>query len=317
MHNTKDQTIPNLRKTNAGGARPYVFLMTEYMKLSPSYHLARRYRLENWGDETLYAHIIELYQLKPNQASDETIRQSLMNDFDRVLKTYDEYGDLTQISFREWWLGPGLDIYSHDHEVLHITQFGRLELDEQDGENILNNLRRYLKQSRVRQNNPPTIFVAIPLGMTKRKTLAQLSLLIDHEKVPLVPRAQKPKRAFTAKRLHRDTLWKYLNILKGRAMSPDMPLWKLGLKCNISPKNKDSIAADAKPSSKNVDQRIVLGVLTSRALKKAIYIAEHAARGDFPLTTKRQVPVYDWDIMHVYVRRAASKLLPYKSTIGG
>lgn len=314
MFNIDDKPITSPRKTNAGGARPYVLLMTEYMKLSPSYHLARRYRLENWGDETLYAHIIELYQLKPNQASDETIRQSLMSDFDRVLKTYDEYGDLTQISFRDWWLGAGLDIYAHDHEVFHVTRFGRLERDEQDGKNILNNLERYLKQSRVSQNNPPTIFVAIPLGMTKRKALAQLSYIIDHEQVPVIVKAQKPKRPFTAKRLHQDTLRKYLNVLKGRAIDPELPLWKLGLKCNISSKNKDSITADAKPNNKNVDQRLVLAVLTSRALKKAIYIAEHAARGDFPLNTKRQVPEYDWDKIYEFMRKSDPKLPPREST---
>lgn len=292
------------------GLVPYVKLMTEYMRLSPSYDLARRYRSEKWTDETLHAHIIELYQLKPTQVSDETMRQFLINDFDRVLKTYDDFGDLSNNQFVRWWQKRGIDLFGYDFDPPRPFKIGQLDREERVRDEISSNLKKYLTEDRVNQGNPPTILIALPLVLPKRRLLKQISLMIDQAKVSIPIKAQKAKRSFSSKRLRYEPLQMYLDVLRGRARDPDMPLWKLGLKCNISPKNEDSIAADAKPNSKNVDQRIVLAVLTSRALKNAIYIAEHAARGDFPLKTKRLVPVYDWEKIYEINARGIRKLNP-------
>lgn len=295
------------------GLVPYVKLMTEYMRLSPSYDLARRYRQENWAEETLHAHIIELYELKPSQASNETMRQSLISDFDRVLKTYDEFGDLSNNQFVRWWEERGIDIFGYDFAPPRPVKIGQLDRNEEVRDEININLKRYLNNHRPGQGNPPTIFIALPLVIPKRRLLKQVSQMIDQANVPVPIKAQKAKRSFSAKRLRYEPLQMYLDVLRGRARDPDMPLWKLGLNCNISSKNKDSIAADAKPNSNNVDQRIVLAVLTSRALKNAIYIAEHAARGDFPLKTKRQVPVYDWEKIYEINARGIRKVNPRES----
>lgn len=303
----------NPKEWGTAGIKPYVKLMTEFMRLSPSYDLARRYRLERWTDETLYAHIIELYQLKPSQASDEKMRLSLMSDFDRVLKTYDEFGDLSANQFERWWIERGIDIFGYDYSPPIPVKLAQLDRGEEVRDEINNILKKYLTEQRVSQGNPPTIFIALPLVLPKRRLLKQVSLMIDQAKVPVPIKAHKAKRSLTAKRLRYKPLQMCLDVLRGRAKNPDMPLWKLGLKCNISPKNKDSIEADAKPNSKNVDQRIVLGVLTSRALSRAIYIAEHAARGDFPLKTKRQVPVYDWEKIYEIMSRGVRKVSPRES----
>jgi len=76
--------LPNKSMKDWGtkGIQGYVMLMLEYLRLSPSYELARKTRM---GKLTAAE------------------KKRLPKDFDLVLKTYDEYGDISTIQFADWW----------------------------------------------------------------------------------------------------------------------------------------------------------------------------------------------------------------------
>ena len=63
-----------------------------------------------------------------------------------------------------------------------------------------------------------------------------------------------------------------------------------------------------KASAKTVDQRNNMTVLTSRALKKAQYIAENAARGKFPDPKPIALPEFDYADIYKRIRIARLKL---------
>ena len=50
-----------------------------------------------------------------------------------------------------------------------------------------------------------------------------------------------------------------------------------------------------KQNSNTTDQRIKMAILTSRALKKAMYITENAARGKFPSSSPIRLPEFNWN----------------------
>ena len=61
----------------------------EYLRVSPSYELARRYRLEKLS---------------------ATDKKRLPKDFDQVLKVFDDFGNLQQQLFKPWWVQTGLTL---------------------------------------------------------------------------------------------------------------------------------------------------------------------------------------------------------------
>ena len=317
MKNTSSSTdklpLRNSKEWATIGIKGYVTLMTEFMKLSPSYDLAKRYRTEQWSEETLEQNLLALYGINQSQITEED-KQPLLDDFNRVLKTYAEFGDLTARSFDDWWEQRGLGIFGYDHEAPKPIKFGQLGRNQDTQNQLVNNLNTYLSVYRPRQGKPPTMFVAVPLGMTKRKLLKQLSQVIDKANVPVTAKTKISRHNLTAQRLRSKPLFKCLKVLMGRVMTPKTPLWRLGLRCNISDSEKITMTVKSKPNFTNVDQRIVLGVLTSRALKKAMLIAEHAARGDFPLSTNRRLPIFDWDEIYESMRKDKPQLKPRKPT---
>jgi hypothetical protein len=64
------------------GIQGYVMLMLEYLRISPSYELARKAKMDKLTASEM---------------------KRLPKDFDLVLKTYDEYGDVSTIKFADWW----------------------------------------------------------------------------------------------------------------------------------------------------------------------------------------------------------------------
>ncbi len=80
-----------------------------------------------------------------------------------------------------------------------------------------------------------------------------------------------------------------------------MENWRLGAAANLSPsyspvlkvlgprKTKDSVEAQ---------DRVLMGKITNRSLKKYQYIAENAARGNFPCDLKVETAFFDYKEMN-------------------
>lgn len=58
--------------------------------------------------------------------------------------------------------------------------------------------------------------------------------------------------------------------------------WRLAVDCSIPSKWTDQLKANSKKTLENLEARTALGFLVSKKLKEALYIAENAARGQYP-----------------------------------
>ena len=79
----------------------YYLMWFEYLAISPSYELARRYRAGQNLDE---------YQLP--------------KDFDSVLAVYDDLGDVQKALFRPWWRRVGLKCFGYQGQIPAVTKVG-------------------------------------------------------------------------------------------------------------------------------------------------------------------------------------------------
>lgn len=270
------------------GIQGYVMLMFEYLRLSPSYELARKART---GKLTA------------------TQKRMLPDDFDLVLKTYDEYGDVSKISFANWWASTGINLYGSEYIKPQVRQIANIEKNEEYEPGFAKALEQYFKSFRRHEGSGRALILAIPLGMPKRAILKEVTRMINKTGVTAPPRAQKSKRSLTAKRLRSKPLFIGLNLLWAKAQNPDWVNWRLGIAAKVSPTNAVGLDINAKKASaKTVDQRNNMTVLTSRALKKAQYIAENAARGRFPEPKPITLPEFDYSDIYRRMRIARPKV---------
>ena len=58
--------------------------------------------------------------------------------------------------------------------------------------------------------------------------------------------------------------------------------WRLAVECSIPSKWTDQLKPNSKKTLENLEARTALGFLVSKKLKEALYIAENAARGQYP-----------------------------------
>lgn len=262
------------------GIQGYVMLMFEYLRLSPSYELARKARTG---------------KLTAAQ------KRMLPGDFDLVLKTYDEYGDVSKISFANWWATTGINLYGSEYIKPQVRQIANIEKNEEYELGFAKALEQYFKGYRKHEGSGRALVLAIPLGMPKRAIQKEVTRMINKTGVTAPPKAQKAKRSLTAKRLRSAPLFIGLHLLWAKAQNPEWVNWRLGLVANVSPKNAVGLDISAKKASaKTVDQRNNMTVLTSRALKKAQYIAENAARGRFP--DPKPIAFTEFDYADIYRR---------------
>jgi len=133
--------------------------------------------------------------------------------------------------------------------------------------------------------------------------------MINRTGVTVPPKAQKAKRSLTAKRLRSAPLFMGLNLLWAKAQHPDWVNWRLGVAAKVSPTNAVGLDINStKASAKTVDQRNNMTVLTSRALKKAQFVAENAARGRFPDSRPIDLPEFDYADIYKRMQIARPKL---------
>ena len=71
----------------------FYMLWMEYLAISPSYELARRFRAD---------------ALSPDEVN------ALPEDFSEVLAVYDDLGDVQRVIFQSWWKDRALAVFGHE-----------------------------------------------------------------------------------------------------------------------------------------------------------------------------------------------------------
>jgi hypothetical protein len=163
-------------------------------------------------------------------------------------------------------------------------------------------LEQFFATKRTSEGQPDAMILSIPLGIDRRNLLRQVARLIEAANVPVPPRTQRAKRSMEGLRLRSKPLLMGIRLLMYRATNPNWSLWQLGVMAKVSPTHGPGLDINAKKKHNDADQRINLSILTSRALRRAKFVAENAAHGDFPSPKNRMLPYFDFDEMHRRIR---------------
>jgi len=242
-------------------------LMFEFLVLSPSYELARKARADKLTKEE---------------------SENLPKDFDKVLATYDLLGNVNCILFRQWWLKRGLHVFGNPYNKPKIHEIALIENGEAtEVEKISQTLKSSYVEARQAEGLSAALIVSIPLGLKRTEILKKFRSLLDEHISKDVGKAEQPKIKLMGKRLHINAMVKGIRLLWFKAAKPNWELWRLGAKARLSSSYSGVLnpTADRRTNDAiEMDDRIIMGKITHRALKRFELIAENVARGKFPCT---------------------------------
>ena len=265
-------------------------LMFEFLRLSPSYELARKHRTRGLSKRE---------------------QDSLPADFDQVLKTYDLIGDVSTDFFRSWWLKRGLYVFGNPYKKPRVHKIGVLNAGRSvEFDQLALPITSYLSNERNEEGLNASILLSVPLTLKRSDLLKQISMLIADSRDIETEVDKKPKLKLVSKRLRADVLFKGLRLLWLKAAKPNWELWRLGAKAQLSDSYSSVLDPNAPKKSKTIiekDDRIIMSKITSRYLTKYEAIAENAARGLFP--TDRPVLSIGYDYPLIAKRLQARSVL--------
>lgn len=313
-HQKSGKTLPGrtMKDWPTRGIKGYIMLMVEFLRISPSYELARQIRSKRLNQKTQNKLITQLYEAEGKKLS-AIDKQTVITEFQSVLATYDEIGDISTMAFDDWWQARGIYIYGTPYSKPLVKQITRIEKDEDFEPLFYKPYEQYLTQIRSSEGNPTSLILGLPLGIPKADLLRQISRLIDHAKVPLAAKSARAGKALAAKRLRSEPLFIQLRILMAKAQYPDMQLWKVGLWAKVSAKHAKTLdLKESKKKFEDADSKEHLAILTSRTFKKARQVAENAAHGSFPSSKPVRLPHYDFEDIYARLRTHYKTLKPRK-----
>lgn len=239
----------------------FYLLWMEYLAVSPSYELARRYRIGVLTDAE---------------------REKLPADFDAVLAVYDDLGDIQRVSFLDWWSERGLTLFGYEGAKPRVRRMDNLRSNRH--RNAAARVQEFIEGEWTEQGQPNAMLVSIPIGLPKTQITRQIGkLLARYEDEHRVLPERKAKYPLVGTRQRKDTLFRYLFVIWVRCAMPRQALWRVGVRARVSDTYSRELDAKARVRRGEQDyDRNILAVLTSRAWSRGLALAENAARGRFP-----------------------------------
>lgn len=265
MPNSSNKTKPSVPVLGRDGLWAtkvgFYLLWMEYLAISPSYELARRYR---------------------NHALTKDEQQNLPTDFDTVLGVYDDLGDVQQIGFSDWWKDKAIRVFGHEGAKPKVKCIDTLTASH--NQRSTERVHAFVDGEWQQQAQPNTALVSIPLGLSKAQITRQLNKILESydEQQRVLPKPQA-KYPLLGTRQRKDTLFRYLAVVWMRSAMPRQALWRVGARAKVS----DTYSRELDPKARvirgeQIYDREVLSILTSRAYNRGVALAENAARGRFP-----------------------------------
>lgn len=260
-------------------------LFFEFLRLSPSYELARKASEEGLTAEE---------------------KKSLPSDFREVQKTYAMLGNVQTTLYRQWWLSRGLRTFGNPHKRPAVHQIAELKGGvDVSASAVLDGLDQLLSTTRRDEGLAPALLLSVPLGQRKSDVLRQFSRLLD-KYAEVSGTTQPPKLKLMGQRLRAKVLFSGIRLLWFKAAKPKWELWRLGAKAGLSQTYSSvlDVAAPRKVKDEmEMHDREMMSKITYRALVKFEAIAENAARGRFPSEASVEQVPFDYPALARRIRR--------------
>lgn len=255
-------------------------LWHEFLAISPSYELARRYR------------------------SGEQLKDTLLpEDFDKVLSVYDDLGDVQKSLFRLWWRDVGLKHFGYQGMPPEVNRVGYATHQTRETPDLRADVNKYFEEDWIEQGRQRTMLFAVPVGLSEAAINRQIKKHLARVK-PERRKLVKPvsKYPLVGKRHHKDALLRYLRMVWIRSAMYRKSLWRAGARAQISQTYSPVLDPMAETLSNELSfDRDMMAIITSRALLRGRMIAENAARGRFP-THERCPTALEFDLKELRQR---------------
>lgn len=260
-------------------------LFFEFLRLSPSYELARKASEEGVTAEE---------------------KRALPSDFGEVQKTYAMLGNVQKTLYRQWWLSRGLRTFGNPHKRPAVHQIAELAGGvDVPALSLLDGLDQLLSTTRRDEGLGPALLLSIPLGQRKSDVLRQIGDLLD-KYAEVSATTQPPKLKLMGQRLRAKVLFNGIRLLWLKAAKPKWELWRLGAKARLSKTYSAVLDVSAARNVKDefeLRDREMMSKITYRALVKFEAIAENAARGRFPSDAPVEQMPFDYPALARRIQR--------------
>ena len=236
-------------------------LWFEFLAISPSYELARRFRAGDCAPDEVFP-----------------------ADFDEVLSVFDNLGDVQRTLFNTWWRKVAVLHFGHQGKPPLVEKVAEVPHSPDALPALTKEVDEYFANDWVEQGRQNTILLAIPVGMPDGKINQQIKkhlARVKSDRRQLIK--PDPTYSLVGKRRHQDALMRYLRMVWFRSAMHKSSLWRVGAQAEVS--ETYSPVLDPKMEEVSPDDSVdrqMLTIIASRALLRARMIAENAARGRFP-----------------------------------
>ena len=252
-------------------------MMFEFLRLSPSYELARIERTRGLTNEE---------------------QKKCPNDFKKVLVTYDLIGDVNHVLFRQWWLDTGLKVFGNPYSKPQLHEIAIFEKGQQtDIALIADQVKNHFVKAREDEGLSAALLVSLPLELKRSEIMKIFKQLLDQHLKEDVAHASQPKIKLLGQHFHTKAMLKGLRLLCMKAAKPNWENWRLGAISEISPSYSKVLDPRAPRTPKNsieMDDRIILGKIVFRSITKFETIVENAARGKFPCEDRVELTDFEY-----------------------
>lgn len=262
-------------------------IWTTFLRFSPSYEVARQIR----SKELPKSHL-----------------KKMPVDFEKVLKVYDDFGDVRFIDFPSWYFENKRRLFGVIPETPRISTITRLQKGkERDAGRIADEFFKYsvMRGLDIRQR---INLVAVPLDKKKSELLKEFSEYLDRHGA----KAPEPDGAIylPIKGLQTKATVNALKIIWLHAYMPDASLWEIGAISGVS-KTFSTQLSSLKKTSANEEARYLMTITVAKLFKRALLIAENAAYGRFPSDKPTSSNLeFDWQSLNQMLRARKKKLTP-------
>ena len=209
----KNSSSRDLRRDGLWATKVGFYLLwMEYLAISPSYELARRYR---------------------NHTLTKDEHQNLPDDFDTVLGVCDDLGDVQRIEFSDWWKDKAIRVFGYEGSKPRVQRIDTLTT--RHNQQLAEPVQAFVDGEWQQQAQPNTALVSIPLGLSKAQITRQLNKILESydEQQRVLPNPQA-KYPLLGTRQRKDTLFRYLAVVWMRAAMPRQALWRVGARAKVS-----------------------------------------------------------------------------------
>lgn len=204
----------------------------------------------------------------------------LPDDCDAVAKVVEDFKGYFELDWnaeryweprQKWWREEGQFLFGIPAPAPKVRVFDPLTAQN--------------KGLHVAWNKHDCLVAQIPLGQSLAATMRQLKAQLSKHPFAESAIKQQPKYSFQPSKMREATLGQAIAVLGDYMRSPDLPLWWIGNFYRVLPGVCfDEEEAAQLGAGEVAYRKEIIGIATSRLIKKGLLVAENAARGRFPST---------------------------------